>query len=178
MKVETNDLIIRNFQLSDENDLCEYMLQRVNSEFEAYPDFTCQKAKKEVEFRAQSDEFYAIELKEEGKVIGNIYLGKREFNTRELGYVLNKNYQNKGYGVDASRAAIEAMFNKGVHRIYAECAPQNTPSWKLMEKIGMRREAHFRKNVSFHRDENENPIYWDTYVYAVLNPYEEVYSDL
>lgn len=56
MKIETNDLIIRNFELSDENDLCEYMLQRVNAEFESYPDFTCQKAKKE------------------HKVIGNIYL--------------------------------------------------------------------------------------------------------
>lgn len=177
MKVETNDLIIRNFELSDENDLCEYMLQRVNAEFEAYQDFTCQKAKKEVEFRSQSDEFYAIELKEENKVIGNIYLGKRGFNTRELGYVLNENYQHKGYGSDASKAAIKSMFNQGVHRIYAECAPQNTPSWKLMEKIGMRREAHFRKNVAFHQDTNGNLIYWDTYVYAVLNPYEEVYSD-
>ena len=173
MKVETNDLIIRNFELSDENDLCEYMLQRVNSEFEAYPDFTCQKVKKEVEFRAQSDEFYAIELKKENKVIGNIYLGKRSFNTRELGYVLNENYQHKGYGGDASIAAIESMFNQGVHRIYAECAPQNTYSWRLMEKIGMMREAHFRKNVSFHQDVNGYPIYWDTYVYAVLKSDEE-----
>ena len=172
MEIETNDLIIRNFELSDENDLCEYMLQRVNAEFEAYPDFTYQKAKKEVEFRAQSDEFYAIELKKEHKVIGNIYLGKRSFNTRELGYVLNENYHNKGYGSDASKVVIEYMFNQGVHRIYAECAPQNTPSWKLMEKNGMKREAHFRKNVSFHQDTNGDSIYWDTYVYAVLNPSE------
>lgn len=177
MKIETNNLIIRNFELSDEKDLCEYMLQRVNAEFEAYPDFTSEKAKKEVEFRSQSDEFYAIELKEEYKVIGNIYLGKRSFNTRELGYVLNKNYQHKGYGSEASKVAIEYMFNQGVHRIYAECAPQNTVSWKVMEKIGMRREAHFRKNVSFHKDINGYPIYWDTYVYALLNPYGEVYSD-
>ena len=124
MKIETNDLIIRNFELSDENDLCEYMLQRVNAEFEAYPDFTYQKAKKQVEFRAQSDEFYAIELKEENKVIGNIYLGNRSFNSREIGYVLNENYQHKGYGSDASKEAIEYMFNQGIHRIYAECAPQ------------------------------------------------------
>jgi [ribosomal protein S5]-alanine N-acetyltransferase len=177
MKIETKDLIIRNFEPSDENDLCEYMLQRVNAEFEAYTDFTCEKAKKEVEFRAQSDEFYAIELKKEQKVIGNIYLGKRSFNTRELGYVLNENYQRKGYGSDASEAVIEYMFNQGVHRIYAECAPQNEPSWKLMEKIGMIREAHFRKNVSFHQDKNGYPIYWDTFVYAVLNPYEEAYSE-
>jgi RimJ/RimL family protein N-acetyltransferase len=177
MKIETKDLIIRNFELRDENDLCEYMLQRVNAEFEAYPDFTCQKAKEEIEFRTQSDEFYAIELKKEHKVIGNIYLGKRNFNTRELGYVMNVNYQHKGYGSDASKAVIEYMFNQGVHRIYAECAPQNTPSWKLMEKIGMIREAHFRKNVSFHQDKNGCPIYWDTYVYSILNPYEKACSD-
>lgn len=176
MKIETSDLIIRSYELKDENDLCEYMLQRVNAEFESYPDFTSERAKEEIEYRVQSDEFYAIELKNEHKVIGNIYLGKRDFNTRELGYVLNENYQHRGYGSDASKAMIEYMFNQGVHRIYAECAPQNPPSWKLMEKIGMKREAYFRKNVSFHRDQNGNPIYWDTYVYAILNPDEEVYE--
>ncbi|AGF57228.1 RimJ/RimL family protein N-acetyltransferase [Clostridium saccharoperbutylacetonicum] len=174
MRIETDELIIRNFELRDEKDLCEYMLQRVNAEFEAYPDFSCKKAKKEIEYRAQSDEFYAIELKKENKVIGNIYLGNRSFNSRELGYVLNVNYQHKGFGSSASKAVIDYMFNQGVHRIYAECAPQNAPSWKLMEKIGMIREAHFRKNVSFHQDEKGQPIYWDTYVYALLNPYNEI----
>lgn len=173
MKIETNNLIIRNFELRDEDDLCEYMLQRVNAEFEAYPDFTRQKVKTEIEFRVHSDEFYAIELKTEQKVIGNIYLGKRDFNSRELGYVLNENYQHRGYGSDASKLIIDYMFHQGVHRIYSECAPQNIPSWKLMEKVGMMREAHFRKNVSFRNDINGKPIYWDTYVYALLNPYEE-----
>lgn len=177
MKIETKELIIRNFELSDEEDLCEYMLQRVNAEFEAYPDFTCEKAKNEIKYRTQSDEFYAIELKKEHKVIGNIYLGKRDFNSRELGYVLNVNYQHKGYGSAAGEVAIKYMFGQGVHRIYAESAPQNTPSWKLMEKLGMKREAHFRKNVTFHNDKNGNPIYWDTYVYAILNPEDEGFSD-
>lgn len=172
MRIETKDLIIRNFELSDEKDLCEYMLQRVDTEFESYPDFTREKGRKEIEFRSKSDEFYAIELKRENKVIGNIYMGKRDFNTRELGYVLNENYQHKGYGYAASKAMIEYMFENGIHRIYAECAPQNTPSWKLMEKLGMEREAFFKKNVSFHKDENGKPIYWDTYVYAILNENE------
>lgn len=174
MKIETTDLIIRKFELEDENDLREYMMQRVNAEFEAYPDFTYQKGHEEIAFRTQSDEFYAIELKKEHKVIGNIYLGKRSFNARELGYVLNENYQNKGYGSDASKAAIQYMFTQGVHRIYAECAPQNTASWRLMEKIGMKREAHLRENAAFHQDANGQPIYWDTYIYAMLNPYEKV----
>ena len=172
MRIETNDLIIRNFELSDQNDLCEYMMQRVNAEFESYPDFTCGKAEKEIKFRAQSDEFYAIELKDEHKVIGNIYLGNRDFNGRELGYVLNENYHHMGYGSEAAEAMMKYMFKQGVHRIFAECAPENKASWKLMEKIGMKREAHFRKNVSFHKDKYGQPIYWDTYVYALLNPNE------
>jgi RimJ/RimL family protein N-acetyltransferase len=177
MKIESEDLIVRNFELRDEQDLCEYMLQRVNAEFEAYPDFTHEKAKSEIEFRAQSDEFYAIELKKECKVIGNIYLGIREFNARELGYVINENYQHRGYGSEAAKLILDYMFHQGVHRIYAECAPQNISSWKVMEKLGMSREAHFRKNVSKLQDSNGQPIYWDTYVYAILNPYEEICLD-
>ncbi len=173
MKIETEELIIRNFKLTDEKDLCEYMLQRVNAQFESYPNFTHLKAREEIEKRSQSDEFFAIELKEIHKVIGNIYLGKRKFNSRELGYVLNESYQNKGYGSAASKAMIDYAFKRGVHRIYAECTPQNIPSWKVMEKIGLKREAYFRKNVSFHNDSKGNPIYLDTYVYAALNPIEE-----
>ena len=172
MKIETEELTIRNFKQSDERDLCEYMLQRVNAEFESYPNFTPEKAKEEIVSRSKSDEFFAIELKKIHKVIGNIYLRKRNFNNRELGYVLNEDYHNNGYGSAASKAMIDFAFKRGVHRIYAECAPQNISSWKVMERIGLKREAYFEKNVSFHTDNKGNPIYWDTYVYAALNPNE------
>ena len=170
MRIETEELIIRSFELKDEEDLKEYMLQRVHEKFESYPDFTEEKAAEEIKYRSQSDEFFAIELKKEHKVIGNIYLGKRPFNTRELGYVLNKNYLHKGYGSQAAKAVVEYAFKQGVHRIYAESNPDNIPSWKTMEKIGLKREAYFKQNVSFRKDENGEPIYWDTYVYAAINP--------
>ena len=168
MRIETERLIIRNFTLEDEADLCEYMLQRVNAKFEAYPDFTASKSKAEIEFRSKSDEFFAIELKSEHKVIGNIYMGKRDFNSRELGYVLNEKYQRQGYGSEAAKAIMQYYFKEGMHRIFAETCPDNIASWKTMEKIGMQREAHLRKNVSFHQDAEGNPIYWDTYIYAML----------
>lgn len=173
MNIETQRLIVRNYVITDKEDLTEYLLQRKDAWFEGYPWFEPQKADEEIKFRSESDEFFAIELKLEKKVIGNIYLGKREFNTRELGYVLNEKYMQKGYGAEAAAAAVKEMFKSGVHRIYAEAAPENTPSWKLMEKIGMEREAFLRKNVSFHNDKNGNPIYFDTYVYALLNPLEK-----
>ena len=75
---------------------------------------------------------------------------------------------NEGYGSEAAKMAIQWAFSNGIHRIYAECSPNNIPSWKTMEKIGMKREGLLRQNVSFHNDENGNPIYWDTCVYGIL----------
>lgn len=173
MRIETEQLVLRNYTLEDRDDVCEYMLQRVHEEFEAYPEFTADQAQKEIEYRCKSDEFFAIALKSTGKVIGNIYLGSREFNTRELGYVLNKEYIGKGYGSEAAKAMLNYCFEKGVHRVYAETSPDNTPSWKIMERIGMSREARLIQNVSFKHDADGNPIYWDTYVYGIVNPNPE-----
>jgi len=170
MRIETERLILRTFEMTDKDDLCEYMLQRVNAEYECYPAFTAEKAAEETAFRCKSDEFIAIERKADGKVIGNVYMGKRSFNARELGFVLNETCQKQGYGSEAARAAAACFFAQGVHRIYAECCPGNTASWKTMEKIGMRREAHFIQNISFHTDSSGNPRYQDTYVYALLQP--------
>ena len=169
MRIETKRLIIRNFEQKDREDLGEYMLQRVDKEFEGYPDFNEDKIDHEIKYRSESEEFFAIELKEEQKVIGNIYLGNRDFNSKELGYVLNENYHLKGYGSEAAKAVIDWAFSQGVHRIYAECTPLNTASWKTLEKIGLKREGELRQNVSFHNDDVGKPIYWDTYVYGVLS---------
>ena len=65
-------------------------------------------------------------------------------------------------------AVIAQAFNDGAHRVYAECDARNVPSWKLLEKVGLRREAYFRRNIWFHRDEDGEPIWKDTLVYAIL----------
>lgn len=172
MRIETDRLVIRNFVIEDKDDMCEYMAQRIDAKFEGYPGFTYEFGAEEVARRSAGNEFFAIELKNIGKVIGNVYMGIRDFNSRELGYVLNEKYFAQGYGTEACAAVLDYFFKRGIHRIYAETAPENTASWRLMEKLGMKREAHLRKNVSFHNDENGRPIYWDTYVYGILNPNE------
>ena len=50
--------------------------------------------------------------------------------------------------------------------------PLNERSWKLLEALGFQREAYFRKNVYFWKDENGKVIWKDTYVYAKLNAEE------
>lgn len=63
----------------------------------------------------------------------------------------------------------DCQFRRGVHRLYAECDPRNVPSWRLLEKAGFRREALLWENIFFFRDQNGDPIWKDTYVYARLN---------
>ena len=67
---------------------------------------------------------------------------------------------------------IGEAFRQGAHRIYAECDSQNQASWRLLERLGMVREAHLRRNVFFWTDKQSLPLWKDTYVYALLNPEE------
>lgn len=166
----TERLILREFRESDYDDLFEYLSQLEDDEFEGYPGITYENGREHLNYRMGSEEFYAIELKESGKVIGNIYYGHRDFEAKEVGYIINKKYQRKGYASEALSAVIENGFKAGVHRIYAECDPRNTCSWKLLEKVGLEREAHLKQNVFSHRDENGQPKWKDTYVYARVNP--------
>ncbi len=64
---------------------------------------------------------------------------------------------------------VEQAFADGIHRIFSECDPENQSSWKLLESLGFEREAHLKQNVYFWKDDNDKPIWKDTYIYAKLN---------
>ena len=63
MKIETDRLILRQFEESDYDDLYEFLSQRKEDEFEAYPGITYENGKEHLAYRVHSDEFVAIELK-------------------------------------------------------------------------------------------------------------------
>ena len=64
---------------------------------------------------------------------------------------------------------MQLAFRCGTHRIFAECDPENAASWKLLESLGFEREAHLKKNVYFFKDEQNRPIWKDTYIYGMLD---------
>lgn len=167
--IRTERLLLRPFQESDYDDLFEFLSQLRDDEFEGYPGITYENGREHLKYRLGSEEFYAIALSDSGKVIGNIYCGNRDFDSKEVGYIVNRDYRRRGYAEEALSAVIGNAFQAGAHRVFAECDPRNTASWRLLEKVGMRREAHFRKNIWFRKDENGNPIWKDTYVYANLD---------
>ena len=84
--------------------------------------------------------------------------------------MLAREHWGRGYAREGCQALIGEAFRQGTHRIYAECDPRNEASWRLLERLGMAREAHLRQNVYFWTDEQGFPQWKDTYVYALLNP--------
>ena len=167
-EILTERLVLREFRESDYDDLYEFLSQLRDNEFEGYPEITCENGREHLAYRLGSEEFFAVELKESGKVIGNIYCGKRDFEAREVGYIINEDYQGKGYALEALGAVVGWAFRSGAHRVFAECDPRNECSWRLLERAGLTREAHFRQNIFFHRDAKGDPVWKDTYVYARL----------
>lgn len=167
--ISTERLILRRFCADDLQDLYEYLSDGEVVRFEPYKPMTLQEAAENLEWRISTDEMIAVELKESGKMIGNVYLGKRDFDSFELGYAFNRHFWGRGYAAEACRALIDRAFSEGAHRIYAECDPENEASWRLLEKLGFVREAHLHKNVYFWKDEHGAPIWKDTFVYGALN---------
>lgn len=166
---ETDRLILRKYRGSDLQDLHEYLSDPEVVKYEPYKPMSLDEAADSLAWRISTDEMIAVELKQSGKMIGNVYLGKRDFDSLEIGYVFNRSHWGKGYAKEACGTLILLEFANGAHRIYAECDPENNASWALLEALGFEREAHLKKNVYFRKDENGMPLWKDTYIYAKLN---------
>ncbi|MFK4789375.1 GNAT family N-acetyltransferase [Microbacterium sp. ZW T5_56] len=83
----------------------------------------------------------------------------------ELGWVLNPAHTRRGYATEAIRAVRNAAFDQlGAHRVIAACFAANEPSWRLMERVGMRREEYSRAS-SLHR----SGAWMDSMTYAILD---------
>ena len=69
----------------------------------------------------------------------------------DLGWVLHPDHTGHGYATEAVRELIRWCFEDlGLRRVTANCFADNTASWRLMERVGMRRETCAVKE-SLHR---------------------------
>ncbi len=100
------------------------------------------------------------------KLIGDcaITIQSIEDKQAEIGFSFNQSFTGQGHATKAVHAVLGFAFSElQMHRVVAATNVRNEPSWRLMERIGMRREAHFLHD-SFAKGE------WiDDYVYAMLD---------
>ncbi|TIC78692.1 GNAT family protein [Nocardioides sp. GY 10127] len=112
----------------------------------------------------------------DGRVLGDLMLAVRDGWAQaevreqaegcevELGWTLHPAEQGRGLATEAVTAALAVAFEDlGARRVTASCFADNTASWRLMERVGMRRELHGRAD-SLHRTRG----WLDGYGYALL----------
>lgn len=176
---ETERLIVRQWAVSDANDLFDYAKQKELTKYVSFEPYTnLEQAIERIEKSNRKYEAndivspYAIELKEEGKVIGSIdiedYSDKAE-GIIEIGYILNKHYQGKGY----MHEALTGMFkyikeNNIAKRIICKADTQNLKSQSVLKKAGMTFEGILRKAGN----KNNTHSRYDLALYSIL--YEEI----
>ncbi len=91
--------------------------------------------------------FLAMERRDSRAVIGNVSLHWliAEHRQGEIGFVLHPDHHGQRYGREAATEMLRLGFEGlGLHRIIGRCDARNDASARLMERLGMRREAHFR----------------------------------
>jgi RimJ/RimL family protein N-acetyltransferase len=82
----------------------------------------------------------------------------------ELGWTFDPAHQGRGFATEAAHALVSLCFAElGLRRVYAICFAANRSSWRLMERLGMRREQHL-VHESLHRSEG----WMDTFGYGIL----------
>lgn len=170
--IETERLWMRRFTADDWLDLYDYLSKEEVVKYEPYDVFDVEGSKAEALRRSNDGAFWAVCLKSSGKVIGNLYFQESEpqtFGTWELGYVFHSDYQGSGYATEACTQLLRFGFEQlQMRRVIACCDPDNTRSWKLLERLKLRREGHFKQTGYFKRNRDGDPIWHDTFSYGLL----------
>lgn len=106
-----------------------------------------------------------VEEKATGRLLGDVVLFWRnaENRTGEIGYVFSPDVAGHGYATEAARALLRLGFDGlSLHRIIANLDPRNHASARVLERLGMRREAVHRQDLWFKGE------WGDTLIYAML----------
>lgn len=161
IELMTEQLIIRNFTSSDWNDLFEIGVNYEESEYAKYdhgpwPD-SPEVYKGIVESWSKNDDFLAVVLKENHKLIGFISLPKKEEGIFDFGFVFHPEYHGSGYATEGCKVVLKYVFEiLQAKQIKTGTAKDNTPSYNLLKRLCF--SPIGEDIISFRKDENGNPI--------------------
>lgn len=168
-KIETERLILRPLAKEDATKLFQY---RSLPEVYKYQGFIPEKIDDAVNFIERHNEIkpgswmqLAITLKSSNEMIGDcgMHFTDDDFQQVEIGFSLDPEFHGKGFASEAVKGIIDFLFNElKTHRVYGSCDPDNAASIKLMERLGMRKEAHFKKSIRL------KDTWGDDLIFAIL----------
>ncbi len=160
-KFETERLIIRKIRKSDANDIFHKYAKYPNAtKYISWPthksiEDTYKFLETKSDWGADNDFTYIIVHKHTGEFIGSIGFvdeGGRVF----IGYVIAEEQWGNGYTTEAARKILAWLQQQeGIFRIWALSDAENIGSIRILEKIGMIKEAKIEKWVRFVNQENQ-----------------------
>jgi len=154
--LETDRLLLRPFELSDAPRVKELAGDRAIADTtlnipHPYEDGMAEEWISTHQPKFESGELAnrAIVLESTGELIGAIGMTvANRFNRAELGYWIGKEYWSQGYCTEGAKAMIGYGFREmGLHKIVASHLTRNPASGRVMQKIGMKKEALFQEHV-------------------------------
>src|SRR5204862_7478299 len=100
--------------------------------------------------RSEGDSLsYAVVLKATGRVIGDVSVlwQSVQHETGEIGFAFHPDHQGLGYATEAAEAVLRFAFEElKLHRVIGRLEARNAASARVLEKLGMRREAYLIEN--------------------------------
>lgn len=163
--LESDRILLRPFKQEDSQDVYAYASDDLVTRYLTWPTHkTLAQSEKVVEtYYMDGAGKYAIELKSERKCIGCIDLRLcEEHHKLSFGYVLNRDYWNKGYMTEALKLVLNLSFTTlGLNRVEATHYVGNEASGKVMKKCGMKYEGTGKEEVYI------KGIYFDVCHYGI-----------
>ncbi|MCE7741827.1 MAG: GNAT family N-acetyltransferase, partial [Candidatus Heimdallarchaeota archaeon] len=161
IRLETDRLIIRNFTLDDWEDLAELAMKYEQSELAKYDEGpwpnNLEEYKSIVKNFSEGDDFVAVILKEEKKLIGLIFKAKKEEKRFEFGFNFHSDFHGMGYATESCQAVLDYIFKVlEAEIVTAGTAKINNPSNNLLKRLDFSFVGE--KNISFRKDEEGKPI--------------------
>lgn len=155
MLLTTERLVLRRFRPSDAGTLAAYRTLPGVARYQSWQaPYSVEKARYAIETMAVMDPDepgwfqYAVELTDGHGHIGDVGVNLHD-NRRQadIGYTFAPQWQGRGYATEAVRAVLDHLFRvKGLHKVSAECDARNTPSYRLLERVGLQREGRLRQH--------------------------------
>ena len=173
--IETKRLTLRPFDRDDLDIIMKLYADEEVMEFMPYPVMDQEAAQRLLDRNVagwavmpQINYEMAVVCRETGEKIGRAEITRNYAEeSAMIGWMLVRSAWGKGYATETADALIRYCFDElRVHRVYALCHPRNTASWKVMEKCGMHKEAHYIRKCRY--DKADGVRWEDELEYAII----------
>lgn len=172
IEIKTGRLLLRPIHVDDAEAILKYHSDAITNQYQGWIpktiddvyDFMRNRVSSVIDVVDTWFQFVIIK-KENNELIGDVGVHFLDSDKKqaEVGCTLDKHQHGKGYATEALTGIINYLFNElDKRRIVTSIDPRNTKSIGLVERLGFRKEAHFKESLLI------NGEWVDDLVYAIL----------